>query len=132
MEEECQKILDLSDKNIPKEAHTYKEPPYHEEGNIQEKAVMMIMSIGDHIGIGDPLKEGDIQVKVEGHLIKEDTWIEDLLGEDIPIEMEGLPEEKDILEEDPLMVEGLLIEMEDPLMVEDPLEMEDTLVDKDH
>ena len=68
----------------------YKEPPYHEEGNIQEKAVMMIMSIEDHIGIRDPLKEGDIQVKVEGHLIKEDTWIEDLLREDIPIEMEGL------------------------------------------
>ena len=45
------------DKNIPKEAQIYKEPPYHEEGNIQEKAVMMIMSIEDHIGIGDPLKE---------------------------------------------------------------------------
>ena len=62
-----------------------------------EKAVMMIMSIEDHIGIGDPLKEGDIQVKVEGHLIKEDIQIEDLLGEDIPIEMEGLPEGEDIL-----------------------------------
>ena len=45
---------------------------------------MMLMSIEDHIGIGDPLKEGDIQVKVEGHLNKEDIWIEDLLGEDIP------------------------------------------------
>ena len=67
---------------------------------------MMRMSIEDHIGIGDPLKEGGIQVKVEGHLIKEDIWIEDLLGEDIPIEMEGLLEEEDILEEDPLMVEG--------------------------
>ena len=65
---------------------------------------MMIMSIEDHIGIRDPLKEGDIQVRVEGHLVKEDIWI-DLLGEDIPIEMEGLPEEEDILE-DPLMVEG--------------------------
>ena len=52
---------------------------------------MMIMLIEDHIGIRAPLKEGDIQVKVEGHLNKEDIWIEDLLGEDIPIEMEGLP-----------------------------------------
>ena len=73
---------------------------------------MMIISTGDHIEIGDPLKEGDIQVKVEGH------WI----GEDIPIEMEGLPEEEDIQKEDPLMVG-------DPLEMEDPL---DPLVDKDH
>ena len=51
---------------------------------------MMIISTGDHIEIRDPLKEGDIQVKVEGHLIEED----------IPIEMEGLLEEEDILEED--------------------------------
>ena len=58
----------------------------------------MIMSIEDHIGIRDPLKEEDIQVKVEGHLIKDDIWREDLLEEDIPIEMEGLPEEEDILE----------------------------------
>ena len=67
---------------------------------------MMIMLIEDHIGIGDPLKEGNIPVKVESHLIKEDTQIEDLLGEDIPIEMEGLLEEEDILEDDPLMAEG--------------------------
>ena len=79
----------------------YKEPLYHEEGNVQKKAVMMIMFVEDHIGIRDPLKEGDIPVKVEGHLIKEDTQIEDLLGEDIPIEMEGLLEEEDILQEDP-------------------------------
>ena len=112
--DECQKILDLRDGDIPKVAITYKEPLYHEEGNIQEKAVMMRMSIEDHIGIRDPLKEGGIQVRVEGHLIKEDIWIEDLLGEDIPIGMEGLLEEEDILEEDPLMVEGPLMEMEDP------------------
>ena len=62
----------------------YKEPPYHEEGNIQEKAVMMIMSIEDHIRIRDPPKERDIQVKVEGHLIEEDIWIEDLLGGGYP------------------------------------------------
>ena len=90
---------------------------------------MMIMSVEDHIGIRDPLKEGDIQVKVEGHLIKGVIWIEHLLGEDIPIEMKGLLEEEDILKEDPLMVEGPLMEMEDPLMVEDPL---DPQVDKDH
>ena len=83
----------------------YKDPQYHKEGNIQEKAVLMIMLTEDHIGIGDPLREGDIPVKVKGHLMEEDTQIEDLLGEDIPIEMEGLPEEEDILEEDPLMVE---------------------------
>ena len=82
----------------------YKEPQYHEEGNIQEKAVMMIMLIVDHIGIGHLLKEGDTPVKVEGHLIEED----------IHIEMEGLSEEEDIMEEDPLTVEGPLIKMETP------------------
>ena len=46
---------------------------------------MLIMLVEDHIGIRDPLKEGDILVKVEGHLIKEDTQIEDLVEEDIPI-----------------------------------------------
>ena len=96
----------MQDENIPKEAHISKGPPYHEEGNIPERVVMMIIPTGDHIEIRDPLKERDIQVKVE------DPQIE----EDIPIETEGLPEEEDILEEDPLM------EMEDPLMVEDPLD----------
>ena len=66
----------------------YKEPPYQEGGNIQEKVVMIIMIVEGHIEIRDPLREGDIQIKVEGHLIKEDILIEDLLGEDIPIEME--------------------------------------------
>ena len=109
----------MGDGNIPNEAHMFKRPLYHEEGNIQERAVMMITSTEDHIEIGDPLEEGDIQVKVEGHWIKED----------IPIEMEGLPEEEDILMmEDPLMVEDPLM-MEDPLMVEDPL---DPPEDKDH
>ena len=42
---------------------------------------MMIMSIEDHIGIGDPLEEGDIQVKVEGPL-------EDPLIVEDPLEME--------------------------------------------
>ena len=97
---------------------------------------MMRMSIEDQIGIRDPLKEGGIQVKVEGHLIEEDIQIEDLPGEDISIEMEGLlEEEENILEENPPMVEGSLVEIEDPLMVEDPLEMKDPLdspVDEDH
>ena len=51
----------------------YKEPPYHKGGNIQEKVMMMIMLIKDHIGIGDPLKEGDILVKVEGPLLHPDV-----------------------------------------------------------
>ena len=91
-------MLDLWDENIPKEAHIFKGPPYCKEGNILERAVMMITE--DHIEIGDPLKEGDIQVKVEGHQIKED----------IPVEMEGLQEEEDILEEDPLIAEDPLME----------------------
>ena len=65
----------------------------------------MTIPIGDHIGNGDPLKEEGIPIKVEGHPIK---------GV-IPIGMEGLLEEEDTLEEDPLMVEDALIEMEDPL-----------------
>ena len=60
---------------------------------------MMIMSTEHHIGIRDPLKEGGIQVRGEGHLIEED----------IPIGTEGL------LEEDPLMVEGPLMEDGGPL-----------------
>ena len=80
---------------------------------------MVIMSIEDHIGIGNPLKEGGIQVKVEGHLIEGETQIEELLKKDIPIEMEGLPEEEDILEEEPL-------KMEDPLEMEDPWWMRTT------
>ena len=92
------------DENIPKEAPIFKGPPYCEEGNTPERVVMMIIPTGDHIEIGDPLKEEGIQVRVEGHLIKED----------IPIGVEGLLAEEDILEEDPLMVEGPLMEMEDP------------------
>ena len=75
---------------------------------------MMIMLMEGYIEIGNPLKEGDIQIKVEGHLIEEDILIEDLLGEDIPIEMEDPLEEKDTQEEDPMMVEDPLMEIEDP------------------
>ena len=46
----------------------------------------MIM-IADHTEIKDPLTEGDIKVKMEGHPIEEDTRIEDTLGEGTPIEM---------------------------------------------
>ena len=46
------------------------------------------MIIEGHIEIRDPLREGDIQIKVGDLLIKEDTLIEDLLEEDIPIGME--------------------------------------------
>ena len=53
----------------------YEEPPYQEGGNSQEKVVMMIMLIEGHIEIKDPLTEGDIQIKVEGHLIEEDILI---------------------------------------------------------
>ena len=56
--------------------------PHQEGGNIQEEVMMMI--IEGHIEIGDPLREGDIQTKVEDPLTEEDTLIEDLLEEDTP------------------------------------------------
>ena len=63
----------------------------HQEGeNIQEETLMMMVLEGC-TEIGDPLREGDIQTRVENPLTVEDT-----------------------LEEDPLMVEDLLV-MEDPL-----------------
>ena len=100
--------IDLQDENIPKGAPIFKGPPFCKEGNTPERVVMMIISTGDHIGIRDCLKEEDIQVRVEGHLMEED----------IPIGMGGLLKE----DEDPLMVEDPIMEMEeDPLMVEDPL-----------
>ena len=57
----------------------YKKPPCQEGGNIQEKVAMMTMLIEDGIEIEDPLRGGDTQIKVEGHLIAEDTLIGDLL-----------------------------------------------------
>ena len=44
----------------------------------------MMMTIEGHIEIGDLLREGDIQIKVEDPLTKEDTLIEDLLEEGTP------------------------------------------------
>ena len=85
-----------------------------------KKVSKMIIPTEGHIGNGDLLKEEGIQARVEDHLIEGG----------IPIGIEGLLEEEDILKENPLM------EMEDPLTMEDLLmEMEDPLdplVDKDH
>ena len=81
---------------------------------------MMMMIIEGHIEIRDPLREGDIQIKVEDPLTKEDTLIEDLLEEDIPIEMEDPLEEVGYPGGGPPDGNG------------GPLEMEDPLVDKDH
>ena len=78
---------------------------------------MMIIPTGGHIEIRDPLKGEDIQVRVEDHLIKEDI----LIG------MEGLLREKDIPEEDPLMVEAPLMEMEDPPVDNDHQALKDPL-----
>ena len=102
-------------------------PSCQEGGNIQEEIAMMMIIEGP-IEIEDPLREGDVQTKVRDPLTEEDTLIEDLLEEDIPMKWKtpgrggypggGPPDEM----EDPLMVEDLLV-MEDPL---------DLLVDKDH
>ena len=92
-----------------KKAHIFKGPLCHKEGNIWERVVMILIMIGDHIEIKDPLKEEDIKVRMEGHQVEEDTRIEDTLGEGTPIKME-----------DPLEEEVHLMEMENPLMMEDP------------
>ena len=92
--EGCQKTLGLWNEDIPNEAHIFKGPPHCKEGNILERVVMILIMIGDHIEIEDPLKEGDIEVKMEGHQIEEDTRIEDTLGEGIPTEMEDPLEEE--------------------------------------
>ena len=86
-EDDCQKILGLWNENVPKEEHIFKGPPRHEEGNMPERVVMILIMIGDHMGIEDPLKEGDIKVRMEGHQIEEGTRIKDILGEGTPIEM---------------------------------------------
>ena len=70
---------------------------------------MILIMIGDHIEVKDPLKEGDIKVRMEGHQIEEGTRIEDTLEEATPIEMG-----------DPLEEEVHPVEMENHLMMEDP------------
>ena len=122
------KFLGHLHENALKETHIYKELPPPEVENTERKKVIM-MVLGGHIEVGNPLMEEDILTKVADPLTEEDTLIEDLLEEDIFIEMEDLLEGEDTLAEDPLM------EMEDPLMEEDLLVMEDPLdllVDKDH
>ena len=49
-----------------------KEHPCQEGGNIQEEMATM-MTVEGHIEIGDPLREGDIQIKVEDPLTMEDN-----------------------------------------------------------
>ena len=83
-----------------------------------QKVAMMTILIEDHIEIEGPLREGDIKIKVEDHLTKEDTLIEDLLEKDTPIEMED-PLTKEDTPGGPPDVNG------GPLMVEDPMGMED-------
>ena len=81
-----------------------------------------------------PLREGDIQTKVEDPLAKEDSLIEDLLMMKDPLEEDILLEMEDPLEEEDTLVEDPLMKMEDPLIVEDLLVMKDPLdllVDKD-
>ena len=101
-----------------------KEHPQLTEENIR---VIVVMIIG-HIEVKDtPMKE-------EGHQMKKGipTETEDLQEEedhkmmgDPQIDMEDtLVEEDHLMEEDPLMMEGHLMEMEDPqdaLIEEDPL-----------
>ena len=99
----------------------------HQEGeNIQEET-MMKMVLEGCTEIGDPLRKGNIQIKVGNPLIKEDTMIEDTLAMKDPLEEDILIEMEDPLEEEDTLVEDSLIEMENPLMVEDLLVMEDPL-----
>ena len=102
LEERCQRVQDLN-KNI------FEELPHHTEENIQVRVVMVLIGIEEHMEIKDPLKEEDINVRMEDNQIEEAIRIEDILGEGIQIEM-GDPLE----EEDPLMMEDPLMEMEDP------------------
>ena len=92
-----------------------------------------MMVLEGHIEIGDPLREGDIQTKVEDPLTEEDTLMEHSLVMEDPLE-DILIGMGDPLEGDTL-AEVLLMEMEGPLEMEDLLVMEDPLdllVDKDH
>ena len=116
------KFLGQQNENPLKETHIYKELPLPEVENTERMTVIM-MVLGGHIEVGDPLIKEDILTKVGDPLTEEDTLIEDLLEEDILIEMGDPKEEEDTLVDDPLM------EMEDLLVMEDPL---DLLVDKDH
>ena len=73
-----QKVLGQQNENPLKEVHMYEGLLCQEGENIQEETVMM-MALEGCTEIGDPLREGDIQTKVEDSLTKEDTLIEDPL-----------------------------------------------------
>ena len=76
------------------------------------RVIAILMIIGDLTMDEGPLEEEGIKIEIKGHQI------------------EGI-----IMIEVTLEKEGPLMEMEDPLMMEEPLEMDkiqDTLEDKDH
>ena len=83
---------------------------HHIEESILVMIVMILIMI-DHIEIAGPLKEEGPKVIMEDHLKEDATKVEDILGEIIQVEME------------------------DPLIMEDPQEVDnilDTLEDEDH
>ena len=72
--------------------------------------VMVLMMIGDPTMIECPLEEEDIMKGVEGHWIEGMVMTEVFLEEEDPLMMEDL-----LMMEDPLMeMEGPLMEMVDP------------------
>ena len=76
-----------------------------------------MMILEGHIEIGDPLIEGNIQMRVGNPLTKEDTLMEDPLDEDILIG------KGDPLEEEDTMMDDLPMGMENLLVMEDPLDL---------
>ena len=117
LEEGCQRMQE-SNKNL------FEELLHYAEGNIQVKVVMILIVIEEHMKMEGPLKEEDTKFRMGGHQMEEAIMIEDVLEEGIQIEMR-----------DPLEEEDHLMEIEDPLIIEDPWEMDnilDTLEDKDH
>ena len=81
------KFLGQLNDNHLKETHIYKELPLPEAENTERKKVIM-MGLGGHVEVGDPLMKEDILTRVGDLLTEEDILIEDLLEEDILIEME--------------------------------------------
>ena len=119
LEEGCQRVQDLN-KDISERVYIFEGLLHHTGENILVRVVMILIVVEEHMEIGDPLKEEDIKVRMEGHHIEEAIRIEDTLGEGIQIGVEDPLMDM----EDPLRMEDPLI-MEDPLMMEDPLIMED-------
>ena len=100
MEEEYRKFLGQWNENPLKETPIYKELPLPQVENTERMTVIMIV-LGGHVEVGDPLMKEDILTKVGHPLTEEDTLIGDLLEEDILIEMGDPLEEEDTLTEDP-------------------------------